>query len=299
MISDCIPDLNNFDGGTQCFPLYWYEEAPSDMDLFQSAGIAESKYIRHDAVSDFILNRAQTKYGNKVAKEDLFYYVYGILHSKSYRQKFADDLKKMLPRIPLVSDYNKFWAFSKAGRELAKLHLDYESVPPCKDVKVESLNQAIYKMPETKYESKYGELVAAEPSHSERSEESIDVSPLAQHDTDYEYYAVEQMKFADKDKKDSIVYNHWHTITNIPPKAYEYVINGQSAIEHVMEWYGMKKWNAQSKKSGSGIVNNPNDWSREHQKPRYILDLLLSVINVSVQTVDIVDALPEVDWEKE
>ena len=107
------------------------------------------------------------------------------------------------------------------------------------------------------------------------------------------------MRFVKKDDKSAIEYNHFHTVKNIPLKAYDYVINGQSAIEHVMEWYGSKKWNAQAKKSGSGIVNNPNDWSREHQKPRYILDLLLSVINVSVQTVDIVNALPEVDWEKE
>ena len=101
------------------------------------------------------------------------------------------------------------------------------------------------------------------------------------------------MKFLKKDQKDTIICNHYHKITNIPAKAYEYVVNGKSAIEWIMERYAITT----DKKSG--ITNNPNDWSLEHEKPRYIFDLLLSIINVSVQTVDIVNNLPEVDWEKE
>jgi predicted helicase len=295
LISDCIPDLNNFDGGTQCFPLYWYEDVGSKDTLFASAGLEESQYVRHDAISDFILMRAQDKYGSKVTKEDLFYYVYGILHSKSYREKFADDLKKMLPRIPLVGDYKKFFAFVEAGRKLAKLHLNYENLEPCKEVKVESLEQGQYKIPKTKYDLDDGSLVAADSA----TDFALAKSNPCDNSKDYEYYAVNQMEFERKGEKDTIIYNHYHKVTNIPLKAYDYVVNGQSAIEHVMEWYGSKKWNSQAKKSGSGIVNNPNAWSREHQKPRYILDLLLSVINVSVQTVDIVDSLPSVDWDKE
>lgn len=295
LISDCIPDLNNFYGGTQCFPLYWYEDIGSKDTLFASAGLEESQYVRHDAISDFILKRAQDKYGNKVIKEDLFYYVYGILHSKSYREKFADDLKKMLPRIPLVGDYKKFFAFVEAGRKLAKLHLNYENLEPCKEVKVESLEQGQYKIPKTKYDLDDGSLVAADSA----TDFALAKPNPCDNSKDYEYYAVNQMEFERKGEKDTIIYNHYHKVTNIPLKAYDYVVNGQSAIEHVMEWYGSKKWNAQAKKSGSGIVNNHNAWSREHQKPRYILDLLLSVINVSVQTVDIVNSLPEVDWDKE
>jgi len=101
------------------------------------------------------------------------------------------------------------------------------------------------------------------------------------------------MNFPKKGEKDTILYNHWQTVTNIPQKAYEYVVNGKSAIEWIIERYAV------STDKKSGITNNPNDWSREHEKPRYILDLLLSVINVSVQTVDIVNALPEADWDKE
>lgn len=277
LITDCIPDLH-FNGDTQCFPLYWYEIIePKQHSLFDDG----TKIVRHEAISDFILNRAQQKYGNNVQREDIFYYVYGILHSKSYRETFSADLKKMLPRIPLVSDYQKFWAFSESGRKLADLHLNYEEVERYPDVQLDSLNYAQYG---SRKQNVYDDgLIAAEPSPQVISES----------ETDYKYYAVEQMKFPKKGEKGTILYNHWHTIKNIPEKAYEYVVNGKSVIEWIMERYAVTT----DKKSG--IKNDPNDWSREHNKPRYIFDLLLSVINVSVQTVDLVNELPEVDWDKE
>ena len=279
IISDTIPDLELI-GKSQCFPLYWYETIEPDQNsLF---GDDDAQILKHEAISDFILERAQSKYGNKVQREDIFYYVYGILHSKSYRETFEADLKKMLPRIPLVSDYEKFWAFSKAGRELANLHLNYETVAPCPDVTVESLEQGLYSIQTPKsVRGDSGELMVAEGS------------PAKAQKDEYAYYAVEQMKFPKKGEKGTIIYNHYHTIKNIPEKAYEYVVNGKSATEWIMKRYAVTT----DKKSG--ITNNPNDWSFEHKKPRYILDLLLSVINVSVQTVDIVNSLPEVDWEKE
>ena len=245
LITNCIPDLQVVFNG-QCFPLYWYETIEQQQgSLFED----EEQIVKHEAISDFILDRAQSKYGNKVQREDIFYYVYGILHSKSYRETFSADLKKMLPRIPLVSDYEKFWAFSKAGRDLANLHLNYEKVAPCPDVIVEG--------------------------------------------DDKNDFIVKKMSFPKKGEKQTIIYNDKITITNIPEKAYEYVVNGKSAIEWIMERYAV------TVDQKSGITNNPNDWAPEHDKPRYILDLLLSVINVSVQTVDIVNSLPEVDWDKE
>ena len=281
-ISNLIPDVclsKIGNGGDQCFPLYWYETIEQDQNsLF---GDDDVQIVKHEAISDFILERAQSKYGNKVQREDIFYYVYGILHSKSYRETFSADLKKMLPRIPLVSDYEKFWAFSKAGRDLANLHLNYEKIEAYLDTKVESVKQGIYKIPQDKYSFNDELMVAdSEPNFSDDQNE-------------YDYYAVQQMKFPKKGEKGSIIYNDYHTISNIPEKAYEYVVNGKSAIEWIMERYAITT----DKKSG--ITNNPNDWAREHQKPRYILDLLLSIINVSVQTVDIVNNLPEIDWDKE
>ena len=100
------------------------------------------------------------------------------------------------------------------------------------------------------------------------------------------------MRFPKKDQKDTILYNSQITIEHIPAEAYEYVINGKSAIEWIMECYWVKNGDKKS-----GIKNDPNDWSAEVGNPRYILDLLLSVINVSVQTVEIVKGLPKVKFE--
>jgi predicted helicase len=241
LMSDCIADLH-FTGDIQCFPLYYYEKNQNqNKGLFDRD--ADNEYIRRDGVSDFILGRAKKQYGKNVTKEDIFYYVYGFLHSPEYRKTFTNDLKKMLPRLPLVDDVRDFWAFSKAGRKLADLHIDYETVPAYKGVKVEGADSGFYK--------------------------------------------VEKMRFPKKDQKDTIHYNSKITISNIPEKAYEYVVNGKSAIEWIMERYKV------TVHKDSGIKNDPNDWAKEVGNPRYILDLLLSVINVSVQTMEIVEGLPK------
>jgi hypothetical protein len=73
---------------------------------------------------------------------------------------------------------------------------------------------------------------------------------------------------------------------NIPALAYEYPVNGKSAIEWVMERYAI------TTHKESGIRNDPNDWAVEVGNPRYILDLLLSVIRLSVETVEVVRGLP-------
>lgn len=246
LISNEIANLH-FNGDTQCFPLYYYEETDKkNQSLFDETSDGEKDYIRRDAVSDFILQRAIKQYGKSVSKEDIFYYVYGFLHSPRYREEFSNDLKKMLPRLPLLDNVKDFWAFSKAGRKLAELHINYESVEPFPNV-----------------------IVDGESSN---------------------FYKVDKMRFPKKDQKETILFNSKITILNIPLKAYQYTVNGKSAIEWIMERYQVKT----DKKSG--IKNDPNDWAEEVGNERYILDLLLSVINVSVQTVDIVNELPSVEF---
>jgi predicted helicase len=250
LVTNCIADIH-FNGDTQCFPLYFYEENnQAQKGLFDEG--SESDFIRRDGVSDFILERATKQYGKNVTKEDVFYYVYGFLHSPEYRETFANDLKKMLPRLPLVDDVKDFWAFSNAGRKLAELHLNYETVAPYPGVNVSSLEGG----------SKEGG-----------------------------YFRVEKMRFPKKGQKDTIIYNSKITISNIPEEAYDYVVNGKSAIEWIMERYAI------TTHKDSGITNDPNDWADEVGNPRYILDLLLSIINVSVQTVEIVKGLPKVKFE--
>ena len=243
-------------GGDQCFPLYWYEENRNKQcSLFDEE--SNDDYIRRDGITDWILKEVRTRYGAKnITKEMIFYYVYGLLHSKDYRERFAADLKKSLPRIPIVDSLDDFMDFYKAGKALADLHLNYETVAPYPDVVV------------------HGDRQVAD-------------------DSDYDYFrVVDKMRFKSKNDKSVIIYNGNITIENIPHKAYEYIVNGKSAIEWIVERYAV----TQDKKSL--IKNDANDWAREHHKPRYILDLLLSVINVSVQTVDIVNSLPKLKFDR-
>jgi len=129
-----IPCLDSIEKG-QCFPLYWYEQPKAaatapQAELSLDAGDTQDAngYIRREAITDWALTAFREQYQDQtISKEDLFWYVYGILHSPEYKERFASDLKKMLPRIPFAGD---FWIFSRAGRELGQWHLNYETVEP-------------------------------------------------------------------------------------------------------------------------------------------------------------------------
>lgn len=131
LMLNTVPDLNLAPGmgGYQCFPMYLYDDVSSDDDqagLFSKAKAPK----RRDAITDEALAHFQAACsGEDITKEDLFYYVYGLLHSPDYCERYADNLGKELPRIPRVKTAADFWAFSKAGRELARLHLNYDAVP--------------------------------------------------------------------------------------------------------------------------------------------------------------------------
>lgn len=259
LITDCIPDLQlQFNG--QCFPLYWYDDSTADIaDLFSAPQSEMDRYVRRDGVTDWVLSTARKQYGSRVTREDIFYYVYGILHAPDYRTTFAADLKKSLPRLPLVESPDDFWAFSRAGRSLAELHLGYEHVEPYAGCRI---------------------LLA----------------PLTNRGDEISYLIDDKMRFGKLDSKTAdkriIHYNAGITIENIPLEAYDYVVNGKSAIEWVMERYAVKTDPA------SRIENNPNDWCREHDDPKYIYNLLLRIITVSLETMKIVRSLPKLKLEE-
>ncbi|MBR3050805.1 MAG: DEAD/DEAH box helicase [Selenomonadaceae bacterium] len=236
-ITNKVTDLH-LNGDAQCFPLYWYE-GESQLGLFEP----EEKFFkrRRDGISDWILNEARKKYGVDVSKEDIFYYVYGFLHLRSYREKFSAELKKSLPRIILT---DKFWELSRAGRQLAEIHLNYETQPAPDGV----------------------EVIGAEKNN----------------------FAVKKLRFASKDDRTTLIYNDFITIKNIPPRCFEYVVNGRSPLEWIIDRYQIKT------DSASGIVNNPNDWATEHGDEKYILNLILSSITVSLKTLDIIEGLPDI-----
>ncbi len=287
LISDCLLDYQTQFNGF-CFPLYWYEENKNPQaSLFDDA--ETNRYIRRDGITDWILKEVRNRFGGSraITKEHIFYYVYGLLHSNQYRERFADDLKKSLPRIPIVDNVQDFMTFYKAGKELADLHLNYE----------QGINEQI-----TGQDSDY-QFFAEQPMLAHRFFGvkvigDIDIWQNEWTDETYQYFSVDKMKFAKvRDEngklvadKTRIIYNGHITIENIPLKAYEYIVNGKSAIEWIMERYAVTIDKA------SQIKNDPNDWSKEHEQPRYILDLLLSVIILSCKTVDVVSTLPFCKW---
>jgi predicted helicase len=263
LATDVIPDLAFWGSSNgQFFPRWTYEPVEStdtqgafDLSSNQVDGVAG--YRRVDNIADEALAEYRTTYGPAVAKDDVFYYTYGLLHSPDYRTLFATDLKKMLPRIPKVASVEDFRAFAAAGRELATLHIGYESVQP-------------YPMSIT------GDRPAG-----------VGSADL------YDWYRVEKMRFggagAAKDRS-TVVYNSRISVAGIPGEAHEYLLGSRSAIQWILERYQVKTDKA------SGIVNDPNDWSREVGEPRYILDLLARVVTVSVETVRIVKSLPPIDF---
>ncbi|GAA8341751.1 hypothetical protein HpDR28_07350 [Helicobacter pylori] len=220
LIGDAIPDTH-FIGDANAYPLYYYDDLGN----------------RHDAISGYALNLFRRHYkDNAITEEEIFYYIYAIFHHKGYLEKYKNSLAKEAPRIALSEDFKEL---STLGKELAELHLNYESGEMHKSVKHNLLENA--------------EIEG--------------------------YYDVVQMK---KDKKgDRIQYNHHITITQIPKKAFDYVVNGKSTIDWVIERYSI------TKDKDSLIENNPNHYAGG----KYIFELLCRIIKLSEKSVDLIEKI--------
>jgi len=252
-----IPDFSFWGSSSgQFFPRWRYEpvdNATSTQATFAfdtPKSVIVDGYRRIDNITDDALADYQKTYGPQVAKDDIFYYVYGLLHSPDYREAFEADLKKMLPRIPKVDTRETFEAFVNAGRDLFDLHVGYEQEERWPDLTIT------------------GDEPKGDP---------------------YDWYRVDKMRYGGKGTikdKTTIIYNPHITITGISLEAQSYMLGARSAIDWIIERYQIKT------DKPSGIVNDPNDWSKEYNQPRYILDLLCRIVTVSVRTVEIVDALP-------
>ncbi|MDH2415806.1 type ISP restriction/modification enzyme [Nocardioides sp. CER19] len=244
----------------QFFARWRYERVaePGMLDL-TGGGNQTDGYQRFDNVRDEALKRFQAAYPDEaVTKDDIFFYTYGLLHSPSYRETYAADLKKLLPRIPMV---RAFEAYVAAGRALSSLHLRYESVTPypLEGLDTQPTGDAYDFFAVGGKKMSFGKPSAAQKAAGERSDRSV------------------------------IHYNDRITLRGIPEDAYRYMLGSRSAIEWIIDRYYVKTDKA------SKIINDPNDWSREVGDPRYILDLLARVVTVSVETNKIVDALPPLD----
>ncbi len=224
LVSDFIPDKGLI-SPNQAYPLYYYDDLGN----------------RHYAISGYALNLFRKHYeDNSIAEEEIFYYIYAILHHKGYLEKYKNSLAKEDPRIALSEDFKEL---SILGKELAKLHLNYES----------------------------GEMHA-----------SVEYKTLMNAEEEG-YYDVETMKKIG----DRIHYNNHIAITKIPKKAFDYVVNGKSAIDWVIECY--KKTTDKE----SLIENNPNDY----KGGKYVFELLCRVIKLSEKSVDLIEKISEKRFE--
>lgn len=249
IICNVIPDIQLQANG-QCFPLYLYDISPRENDLLE-----KETPKRRDAITNDALKHFQAAYPDQaITREDIFYYIYGLLHSEDYRSRYEDNLTKDLPRIPRVKSFDDFTAFTQAGRMLADLHLNYETVDCYTGVEIDGLTLT--------------------PSGIVGGK-------------DHEFH-VTKMRFPQRNQKTEVIYNDCFTIRNIPEEAYDYIVNGKSALEWVMERQSVTT----DKKTG--ITNDANDWAIETMhNPKYPLELFLRVITVSLATSKIVNALPK------
>jgi predicted helicase len=243
LISDLLPNFHSMDTG-QGYPRYHYTVGDSDSDRLTIPGVLQS-VTRHDAISDWALNRFQEKYDSTITKDDIFYYVYGVLSCPAYVGRYRNELKKDSPRIPLVTDFH---GYSKYGRELAEIHLQYEHLE-CPTVTVQE------------------------------SASSVD---------DPTKYRAKKMKFGKGGDKSVIVFNEFVRVTGIPIECYSYKVNGRSPIEWVMDRYQVKV------DKDSENLNDPNDFS---QDPKYILKVLVGVIELSLRSLSLQGQLPDFDFD--
>ena len=238
LMTDCIPEVQMMMNG-QCFPLYWYTREPE-------GGLFGGGLVRHDGIGDEFLADFRERYGDDgITKRDVFMYIYGVLSSREYAVRFGDDAKKVLARIPLVSDAGLFREFVRIGRALGVLHVNYEGA---------------------------------------------DMWPV-----ELDGYAsdlrVKEMKILTRSKEDKrpvgIKYNDGLTIRGIPDSAWEYEVNGKSALRWIAERY------CDDVDDKSGLRNDCNAWGRESGKPGYVMELIRRVITVSVRTAEILGNVPE------
>lgn len=224
LISSEIPCLDLLHHN-QAYPLYYYDDLGN----------------RYNAISGYALNLFRRYYkDDSIVEEEIFYYIYAIFHHKGYVEKYKNSLAKEAPRIALSEDFKEL---SILGKELAELHLNYES----------------------------GEM-----------HESVEYNLLENAEIEG-YYDVVKMK----KEKDRIIYNNHITITQIPKKAFDYVINGKSAIDWVIERYSI------TTDKDSLIENNPNHYAGG----KYVFELLCRVIKLSEKSVDLIEKISEKRFE--
>ena len=257
LMMNALPNLHTVDTG-QCFPLRLYEATPDAGQDMLSDLDGGPVVQRHEAITDYALDLFAAAYQTEtISREDIFHYIYGLLHSEDYRHRFRANLAKELPRIPCVKSVEDYRAFRDAGQRLGELHICYEAVDPY-------------------------------PTTIDTGGNELPENPEAA-------YRVTKMRHPgtgrNKDRS-TVIYNPHITVRDVPAETWDYVVNGKPAVQWVMERQCVKTDKASGIVSDANryAIETVGD-------PRYPLDLLLRVITVSLETTKIVRALPELAIE--
>ena len=242
LVADRMPDLEVV-SKSQCFPRWRYEQQDAHQrDLLTG----HQDLVRIDNIPETALRRFRVEYGDRsITGDDIFNYVYGVLHSSHYRDRFANDLAKGLPRIPFALDFR---AFADAGAVLAELHLNYED--------------------------------ADFPEHPL---EVVSSTGLRLKPDDYRL-GTRPMRFAPKERRDTLIVNDRVQLAGIPPEVHRYVVNGRTPLEWLMYYY------KEATDKRSGIVNDANEWFAD---PRDLVTTIQRIVYLSIETAMIVDGLPD------
>ena len=245
LMTDCIQDLN-FMEHSLCMPMYFYdkiEDSSQQMTLYDFTGDSDSSIGPKYRKRNAISDAALKKFQEVYGRKvDKESIFYYVYAVLQHKDYISKYGDNLSKEMPRIPMLDNFTEYVRIGKELAAIHLNYE-----KPENQEDIGLQIEKIKDD--------------------------------------YSVTKMCFAKVGKevqKDTIIYNEYITIRNIPNIAYDYVINGKSAIEWVMERYAI------TQDKNSRITDNPND----PLHPTYIFDLLISVINVSIKTEKLIDALP-------
>jgi predicted helicase len=278
--------------GFVCFSFYTYSEDGSN---------------RRENITDWALKQFRTHYHDpSISKWDIFHYVYAVLHHPEYRQRYAANLRRELPRIPFVR---------ATGAKAPGLTADDAGLKPgsstvphaSRPVKKENSDDGCSAVEERPFRaaSPPSEAGASAPVESDLDVFRVFVATgkrLAEIHVNYEQqceypltrtekagekldWRVTKMRLS-KDKT-SLIYNQFLTLSGIPPQTYEYRLGNRSALDWVIDQYQV------STDKRSGITNDPN----RADDPQYIVRLIGQVVTVSLETVKIVASLPNLGIE--
>jgi predicted helicase len=236
-----IIDLNSLPAGVQCLPLNLKENKSNITDW---------------GLEQFVMHYKD----KKIKKEDIFHYVYGVLHNPAYRKKYELNLKREFPRIPFYKD---FWQWAKLGKQLMDLHINYEEAKPF------SLKRIDEKPNEKKEKQKEFFPKVKEP------EAMFGIKPKV------------KIKLKADKQAGEIEIDEITKLKGIPKEAWEYKLGNRSALEWILDQYKEKK------PKDKTIAEKFNTYRFADYK-EYVIELLKKVTTVSVETMKIIREMEKI-----